>query len=144
MSNTYHDSKGTVPFATAEEAWFWFIDAQQARNDGVRMVAGAGLYPRPCEPVDILKILDRLYRSRRLIRDHLLVLRHYGQRKMPPDAYRAKEARAHVLWREAMEIISDVLIQKGILESQADVPSALWHQYATVWENRQEANHGRI
>ncbi len=60
---------GIVPFYNAEEVWFWFIAAQQARNDGARFVAGHGLFRRPCEPVDILKILDDLYRHRRLTRD---------------------------------------------------------------------------
>lgn len=72
------------PFDSAEEVWFWFIMAQQARNEGARFSAGAGMIPRPCEPLDILKILDSLYRQRRLQRDHLLVLRHYGRRNMPP------------------------------------------------------------
>ena len=81
-------------FDSAEEAWFWFIQAQQARNDGARFTAGNGLIPRPCEPIDILRVLDRLYRHRRLTMEHLLVMRHYGRRQMPPDPRRIKEGRA--------------------------------------------------
>lgn len=81
-----------VPFETTEEAWFWFIAAQQARNDGARYASGAGIIPRPCEPVDILNILGRMHRSRRLLWEHILVLRHYGQRNLPPDSQRIKEA----------------------------------------------------
>lgn len=106
----------SIPFDSAEEAWFWFIAAQQAREDGARFIAGAGLYPRPCEPSDILKILDRLYRNRRLIKDHFLVLRHYGRRMMAPDPRRAKEVRAYTLWREALERLEDILIKKGIVQ----------------------------
>ena len=61
--NKYNDGFGaerTVPFDNVEEAWFWFIAAQAARNDGARFVAGAGLQIRPCEPIDILKVLDGL------------------------------------------------------------------------------------
>ena len=105
----------TVPFASAEEAWFWFIQAQAARNDGARFSMGLGLIPRPCEPIDILKILDRLHRNRRLLMDHLLVLRHYGQRLIPPDPDRVKEARAHTLWTEALERLGEVLVSKGIV-----------------------------
>ena len=105
----------TIPFVSAEETWFWFIQAQQAREDGARFLAGAGLYPRPCEPLDILKILDRLYRKRELLMDHLLVLRHYGRRMMPPDPCRRKEARAHTLWVEALGRIEMVLVAKGIV-----------------------------
>lgn len=104
-----------IPFASAEEAWFWFIQAQQARADGARFTAGAGLYTRPCEPLDILKILDRLYRKRELLMDHLLVLRHYGRRMMPPDRHRIKERRAHSLWVEALGRIEMVLVSKGIV-----------------------------
>lgn len=103
------------PFDSAEEVWFWFIMAQQARNEGARFSAGAGMIPRPCEPLDILKILDSLYRQRRLQRDHLLVLRHYGRRNMPPDPRRVREVRAFHLWAEALERMEPVLFQKRII-----------------------------
>lgn len=105
----------TVPFGNAEEAWFWFIQAQQARNDGARFTFGLGLIPRPCDPTDILKILDRLHRNRRLLMDHFLVLRHYGRRLMPPDPNRIKEYRASKLWEEALERIGEILVAKGIM-----------------------------
>ena len=108
-----------TPFDSVEEAWFWFIDAQQARNDGARFVAGSGMLIRPCEPVDILKILDILHRSRRLLRDHLLVLRHYGRRGMAPDSRRVKEARSSYIWSEAMERLQEVMERKGIVAKQS-------------------------
>lgn len=126
--------KNTVPFKDAEEAWFWFVAAQEARVDGARFSAGAGLYPRPCEPLDILKVLDRLVRTRRLVRDHLLVLRHYGRRRLPPDPYRAKEARAYQLWHEAMERIGLVLEKKGIVEAPRDAHEN-WAHEAIIYEN---------
>lgn len=117
----YHEKAKThfaaAPFENAEEAWFWFITAQQARNDGARFVSGQGNVIRPCEPVDILKILDRLYRQRRLLKDHLLVLRHYGRRNMAPDSRRVKEKRAAVLWEQAFERLEPVFIRKGIIEA---------------------------
>jgi len=103
------------PFDSAEEAWFWFIQAQQARIDGAQATLGMGMMPRPCEPVDIMKIVDRLYRQRCLLRDHLLVLRHYGRRLMPPDSRRVKEMKAFNLWREAMEHLETALVRKGIV-----------------------------
>lgn len=105
----------TFPFESSEEAWFWFIAAQQAREDGARFVQGEALLPRPCEPIDILKILDRLYRQRQLLIDHAKVLRHYGRRQLPPDPYRVKEMRAHKLWHEALERLTPVLVSKGIV-----------------------------
>lgn len=90
---------GTTPFTSAEEAWFWFIDAHEARHLGAKIVAGMATYPRPCEPVDIMKIVDRLYRQRRLLADHLRILIHYGQRRSPPDHRRPAEIKALVLWQ---------------------------------------------
>lgn len=83
-----------VPFDSCEEVWFWFMQAQKAREDGARFSVGQGLVPRPCEPLDILNVLNSLYRTRRLLMDHLRVLRFYGERQMPPDPRRAKELRA--------------------------------------------------
>jgi len=122
----------TTPFESAQEAWFWFMAAQDAKNDGAKFVAGAGLYKRPCEPIDILKVLDRLHRNRRLDRDHLLVLRHYGRRHMPPDQFRAKEKRSFHVWSEALERIEKVLIAKGIVEikSTFDFPAYIQNEAA--------------
>ena len=122
------------PFDSAEEAWFWFVQAQQARNDGARFTLGAGAIPRPCEPCDILKIVDRLYRNRRLVMDHLLVLRHYGVRMLPPDPRRSKEARAHGLWVEALGRIGDVLEGKGIVRKTGFFHDpALYENGAVSW-----------
>lgn len=126
----------TVPFQNAEEAWFWFITAQEARNDGARFAAGQGLYPRPCEPLDILKVLDGLHRKRRLVRDHLLVLRHYGRRHLAPDPTRSKEVRSFQLWSEAMERIGEILEKKGIIEKQPQ-PHENWAREAMLYENYQ-------
>lgn len=111
-----------IPFDSAEECWFWFIQAQKAREDGARFSFGQGLVPRPCEPTDILKILNDLYRSRRLLMDHLRVLRFYGDRQMSPDPRRVKEQRAHTLWCEALDRLEPVLIRKGILAT----PLCFW------------------
>lgn len=128
----------TVPFESAVEAWFWFILAQQARNEGARYTAGMSLTPRPCEPSDILKVLDRLYRNRRLLRDHLLVLRHYGRRQMAPDPRRIKEVQAHTLWKEALERIEPALVRKGIVRAKkltTPHPNKFWVHGAVVHSN---------
>lgn len=104
-----------LPFDSVEEAWFWFIPAQEAKLAGARIRAGQGLVPRPCEPADILGAVDRLYRQRRLLRDHLLVMAHYGRRQMAPEADRPRETRDHSLWVEALSILAPVLRDKGIV-----------------------------
>jgi hypothetical protein len=123
-----------VPFDTAEDAWFWFLQAQEAHNEGARFTAGLSLIPRACEPSDILKVVDRLYRNRRLVMDHILVLRHYGKRQLSPDPRRVKEVRAFALWKEALERIEPVLVRKGIVRSKLTLPrpSRYWAHSATI------------
>lgn len=104
-----------VPFSSAEEAWFWFVQAQEAKAAGARVVAGLGLVQRPCEPIDIYRAVDRLYRQRKLLRDHLHVMAHYGRRLSAPEASRDREARAAVLWDEAFEKLTPFLRDKGIV-----------------------------
>lgn len=105
-----------APFPSAEEAWFWFVQAQEAKAAGARVRAGLGLTERPCEPIDIYRAVDRLYRQRKLLRDHLHVMAHYGRRLSAPDSARDREARAAVLWGEAFERLTPLLRQKGIVQ----------------------------
>ena len=102
-------------FGNAEEAWFWFMAANEARQNGARIVANEGLYLRPCEPTDILKICDRLRRHRRLDMHHFRVLHHYGLRMVAPDPYRSRESISARIWKEAMEILEEVFVAKGIV-----------------------------
>ncbi len=132
----------TQPFECAEEAWFWFILAQDAKNDGARVTAGAGLIPRPCEPADIFNVLNQLHRGRRLLMEHLLVLRHYGRRQMAPDPRRVKEVRAFHLWQEAMERMEPLLVRKGIVKPNflsVPRPSKFWAHAAIVHNGQQGA-----
>ena len=121
-----------VPFDSVEEAWFWFVLAQQAKVEGAGYTAGLSLTPRPCEPSDILKILNNLYRNRMLLWDHLLVLRHYGRRQLAPDLRRPKEMRAHKLWGEALKRLEPILIRKGILTEKKLFPNKDWAEEAVV------------
>ncbi len=102
-------------FDSVEDAWFWFIQANDARQDGARIAANLGVYKRPCEPSDILKILERLRRHRRLDMHHFRVLRHYGERMVAPDKTRSREVLAARLWAEAMDVLNDVFIAKDIV-----------------------------
>ena len=104
-----------VPFASAEEAWFGFVQAHTAKLEGARIVAGASSVERPCEPLDIFRVMERLYRARRLLMDHIMVLRTYGQMQRPPDLRLHKEMLAYDLWHEALEKIEEVLVTKGIV-----------------------------
>ena len=116
----------TEPFASAEEAWFWTMAALVARRDGARILAGQGLVARPCEPDDVVKCLDRLYRQRRIELAHARILRRWGERGTAPDPRHPGERGDWRLWREAMSRLDWPLRMKGIIAGPAlpGVPAA--------------------
>ncbi|MBX9751349.1 MAG: hypothetical protein K5Q68_17305 [Roseococcus sp.] len=103
------------PFTSAEEAWFWTMAALIARRDGARVAAGKGLAQRPCEPDDVVKCLDRLYRQRRIDLTHARIMRIWGERGVAPCPRHAQERGDHRLWREAMNRLEWPLRVKGIV-----------------------------
>ena len=114
-STTLSSLDKTQPFRNAEEAWFWTMAALIARRDGARIVAGRGLVSRPCEPDDVVKCLDRLYRQRRIDLQHARILRIWGERGTSPDPGALRERGDHRLWREALERMEWPLRLKGIV-----------------------------
>ncbi|EHL97661.1 hypothetical protein HMPREF9946_04008 [Acetobacteraceae bacterium AT-5844] len=105
-------SEGARPFASADDAWIWTMAALVARRDGAGPVVGFDAVARPCEPDDVVKCLDRLYRQRRIEQAHLRVLRIWGERQMmPPSAHHG----ALRLWREAIDRLRWPLQQRGIV-----------------------------
>lgn len=105
----------TEPFTSAEEAWFWTMSALTARRDGARISAGKGTTQRPCEPDDVIKCLDRLYRQRRIELTHARIMRIWGERGTAPSPRHATERGDHRLWREAMNRLEWPLRVKGIV-----------------------------
>ncbi len=107
------DSLQAHKFGSAEEAWFWTMGALQARRDGCS--GGRSSRSYPCEPDDILRCLERLYRSHRIDAAHAQVLQMWGERQMPPEGgHRGSGERQ--LWREAIEQLAPLLRAKGIVE----------------------------
>jgi len=104
---------GAQPFDSVEEAWFWTMGALQARRDG-RNRSHSGKVTRPCEPDDVIRCLDRLYRNRRIDLGHARVLRNWGERQIPPSICRTGGQEC-ALWREAMACLDPALRQKGII-----------------------------
>jgi hypothetical protein len=105
----------TVPFRSAEEAWFWTAAALTARREGARIVANAGAMPRPCEPDDVVRVLGELFRRGRIRAEHAEALQRWGERGYVPEARRPAERRAAELWREAMAWLDWPLRSKGIV-----------------------------
>lgn len=112
----------TQPFSSAEEAWFWTMAALTARRDGARITAGKGIAPRPCEPDDVIKCLDRLYRQRRIEIAHARIMRIWGERGTAPNPRHASERGDHRLWAEAMSRLEWPLRVKGIVVLAAAAP----------------------
>jgi hypothetical protein len=106
------------PFRSAEEAWFWTMAALAARRDGARYGANRGAVSRPCEPDDVVKCLDGLYRQRRIDLVHARILRIWGERQTAPNPAYAMERNDWRLWREALGRLEWPLRVKGILSEK--------------------------
>jgi hypothetical protein len=113
--DTSWSGQRTQPFARAEEAWLWTMAALIARREGARYTANKGLVSRPCDPDDVVKCLDGLYRQRRIDLAHARVLRIWGERQMAPSIVVAAERHDHKLWCEALERLEWPLRVKGIV-----------------------------
>lgn len=113
--STFASMARTEPFTSAEEAWFWTMSALVARRDGARIAAGKGVAQRPCEPDDVIKCLDRLYRQRRIELAHARIMRIWGERGTAPSPRHVQERGDHRLWREAMNRLEWPLRVKGIV-----------------------------
>ncbi len=105
------------PFPSTAEAWFWTMRAIQARRMGERPGADFDGMTRPCEPDDIVSILDRLYRQRRINLEHARMLRMWGERGQAPPRDVA-DAR---VWREAIVALDVPLRARGIVSSIGNV-----------------------
>jgi hypothetical protein len=98
------------PFRNAEQAWFWTMASLRARHDGAVGRSGCAR-PRPCEPDDVIRCLDLLYRRRRIDLAHARALRVWGERQIAPQ----DRHRDAALWREALARLEWVLRSKGIV-----------------------------
>lgn len=105
----------TEAFRSAEEAWLWTMAALVARREGARYTAGLGKVERPCEPDDVVKCLDTLYRRRRIDLVHARILRIWGERQSAPSPAYVAEKSDWKLWREALDRLEWPLRVKGIV-----------------------------
>ena len=106
----------TTPFASAEEAWFWFVRCQCIRREGGRFSrASTASLERPCDPDDIYRAAIRLVNEKILHRRHLTVLGTFGLLGRPPDPRQDDEDSAARLWQEALERLAGVLRSKHIV-----------------------------
>lgn len=109
------DELQAEPFRSAEAAWFWTLAALNARRDGTRHRSSNGLLRRPCDPDDVVKCLDILYRRRRIDLVHARILRIWGERQIAPNPAFAGERSDWRFWREALDRLEWPLRVKGII-----------------------------
>ena len=102
------------PFESPDQAWFWTMSALQARATGTSGRGRAGT-ERPCDPDDVIRTLDQLYRSRRIDLLHARILRIWGERGTSPSPHYPSEARDAAIWREAMDRLGARLRARGIV-----------------------------
>lgn len=99
------------PFVSAEEAWFWTVTALRARQQDLKMPKGE---VRPCDPDDVIRALDGLYRQGRIGPDHARVLRRYGEQGVAPKEI----GNDRTLWDKSMSHLHSQLSAKGIVVEQ--------------------------
>jgi hypothetical protein len=101
--------KRPAPFLSAELAWFWTVAALRAT------ALHTAPPPAGCRVEDVLRCLDRLYRSRRIDLLHARILRIWGAHGVAPNPARARERSDWRVWREALERLEGPLRDQGIV-----------------------------
>lgn len=119
------EEAGGTPFASARDAWFWTMRCLIARRDGAQCRANLGAVRRPCEADDIVKVLDRLYRRKRIDLRQVRVLRVWGERQMAPDRDHPAEAGYWPIWQAALRALDAPLRAKGIVRAAMPRPIAV-------------------
>ena len=110
-----HFAMEGLPFRTAEEAWLWTVAALVARRDGAGVAWRPEGPPRPCEPDDVVRCLDRLYRERSIELLHGRTLRTWGERQCSPRAGRPGQLADWRLWHQALSRLEWALRARGIV-----------------------------
>ena len=103
----------TVPFDSAEEAWFWYCLCEQLekgrRNKSDSKIA------RPCETSDIFIAVKKLLQDGVLRPAHVKILSKYGFSQVPPHPHFGDSLRICELWKEALNFLGMSLRKKGII-----------------------------
>ena len=87
--------------------------------------------------IEILGSLNKAYKGRRLLMDHLRVLHFYGQKGMAPRGWISQEARGATLWKEALSILTPIWQEAGYITSDM---AQLW-QAAQAYMEQESAPH---
>ncbi len=110
-----HDPETALPFRSAEDAWLWTMATLLARRDGAGIAWRPDGPARPCDPDDIVRSLDTLYRQRGIELLHVRILRIWGERQVAPRCNRARQHADWRLWHQALGQLEWVLRARGIV-----------------------------
>jgi hypothetical protein len=89
----------------------WMVQTLVAEAEGKPRKAA----PTICEPAEVVKCLDTLYRRRRIDLHHVRILRLWGHRGRAPDAANPMERADSRVWREALDRLDWPLRTLGII-----------------------------
>jgi hypothetical protein len=109
------DDLAACPFRAAEEAWLWTMEILLARRDGSGLSWRPEGPPRPCDPEDVIKSLDTLYRQRNVELLHVRILRIWGERQTAPRANAPRQHSDWRLWHQALAQLEWALRARGIV-----------------------------
>ena len=110
---SFFKEKKTVPFESAEEAWFWYCLCEQLEK-GSRHRTNSNV-ARPCETSDIFIAVKRLLQEGALRPIHVKILSKYGFSQVPPHPHFGDSLRMCELWKEALDFLGILLKKKGIV-----------------------------
>jgi hypothetical protein len=99
------------PFRDAEACIMWMVQTLVAEAEGTPRKAK----PTICEPAEVVKCLDTLYRRRRIDLHHVRILRLWGNRGRAPSAADPRERADARIWREALDRLDWPLRCLGII-----------------------------
>ncbi len=114
MLNTLADNNINLPetFQNAEQLWFWFLYSKYVQNGFVRHSA---CVKRPCELLDVETLITKLYLAGKLSDKQLDVMKKFGDKRRAPHQYIFSENKAAMLWKTAMETLTEAATKKGWL-----------------------------
>ena len=111
----HHADPEIRPFRSAEDAWLWTMAVLLARRDGAGLAWRPDGPARPCDPEDVIRCLDTLYRQRSIELLHVRILRIWGERQRPPRANRLSQHADWRLWHQTLGQLEWTLRARGVV-----------------------------
>ena len=110
LKTLQNDINQADKFQNAEQLWFWFLYSKSIQNG---FNSNRSSMRRPCELVDVEVLITKLYLCGKLNDEQLNVMKKFGDKRHAPYQYNFSENKAAILWKSAMETISEYAKTKG-------------------------------